>query len=137
MYHVPPPTPLLPIDPPPSTPKIGTLPTAIMRSSDKKLIFISYYATDPSFLEWGLVRVCYKDSMAQHPACLHDGRFLVEFYIPYSSDTHHNGINQQCWLQYHSSGNLLTPTSSLLTHMVKPSDTSNAYAKCHNLIAFV
>ena len=45
--------------------------------------------------------------MEQHPACLQDGRFLVEFYIPHSSDVRYNGINQQNWLQYHSSGDLL------------------------------
>ena len=60
----------------------ATLETAIVRSSDR-LFFISCCATDPLFQEWYLARVSLEDSIEQHPTCLQDGHFLVEFYIPH------------------------------------------------------
>ena len=136
MYHGPPHAPLIHVNIFPTIPGIQTLATAIARSSGK-LFFISYHATEPLFLEWRLVHVSLEDSaMEQDPAHLQDGSFLVDFYIPHSSYVRYNGINQRCWLQYYSSGNLLTPTStSLSTHLVKPSDISDACTKHHDLIA--
>ena len=85
MYHRLPPAPLIPVDTSPTIPSIGTLATTIGRSSNR-LFFISYLAIDPSFPEWRLAHVSLEHSMEQHPACLQDGRFLVEFYIPHYSD---------------------------------------------------
>jgi hypothetical protein len=39
-------------------------------------------------------------------------------------------------LQYHSIGNIATPTSSTTTHLIRPSDTSKAHAACHQLVPF-
>ena len=119
VYHGPDSAPLIPVDTSPTIPSIETLVTAITRSLDR-LFFISYHATDPLFAEC-LVRVSPEDSVEQNPACLQYGCFLVEFYIPHSSDVQCNGTNQRHWLQYHSIGNLLTPTLSSPDHLVEPS----------------
>ena len=66
---------------------------------------------DPNFLEYRLVRVALEQSMSLHPSYLQDGRFLVEFFIAHMEDVRFNGINQRFWLQYHSKGDIVTPTS--------------------------
>jgi hypothetical protein len=77
MYQGPPPAP--PIRATPSLPDISTLAASIISSADR-LFFISV-AVSPSYKEWRLVRVVLDDSISLHPACLQDGRFLVEFYV--------------------------------------------------------
>ena len=56
MHHGPPPAPPIPVDITPTIPTIGTLATAIVRSTDR-LFFNSYCSSDPPFPEWRLVRV--------------------------------------------------------------------------------
>ena len=93
IYQGPPPGPLMTRDTSPAIPPIGTLASAIVRSSDK-LFSIAFCSSCPTFPEWCLVCVAFQDSTELHPACLQDGHFLVEFYIVHSSDAHYNGVNQ-------------------------------------------
>jgi hypothetical protein len=129
-YNGPPPA--APSTKPSTDPDIGTLATAIVRSRDK-LFFISHSLGNARYREWRLVRVALDDSMSLHPSCLQDGKFLVEFYIPHSSDIRYNNLNQRYWLQYHSTTDIQTPTDYSRTHLVRPSDTSEQYARANGL----
>ena len=124
------PHPPAPLEPAPivhSVPSIGTLVTGIIKSVDR--LFLVADDADPHFIEWRLVRVALDDSMSLHTSCLQDGHFLVEFYIAHAhtDDVRFNGINQRCWLQYHSRGDVITPTSQSKTHLIRPSATSEDY----------
>ena len=70
------------------------------------------------------------------PSCLQDGKFLVEFYILHHEDVRQNATNQRYWLQYHPFSEITTPTSSIMTHMIRPSDTSEALAAKSHLVPF-
>jgi hypothetical protein len=70
------------------------------------------------------------------PSCLQDGRFLVEFFTLHHDDIRYNAINQHFWLQYHAASNIATPTPYAATHLIRPSDTSEAHAKHHGLVSF-
>ena len=120
--------------PSPSVPDIGQLSTAIVRSVDR-LFFVSHSLGSNNYREWRLVRVALDDSMALNPACLQDGRFLVEFFIPHTSDSRFNHVNQRFWLQYHSVSDIQTPTEASRTHLIRPSDTSAQYARSQGLKA--
>jgi hypothetical protein len=74
--------------------------------------------------------------MGSYPSCLDDRLYAVDFYIAHPSDFRYNAINQRFWLQYHSKTDLSGPCSSSSTHLICPSDTSKAYAKCHKLLQF-
>jgi hypothetical protein len=89
---------------------------------------------NPTTREWRLVCVAFSDSTSLSPSCLQDGRFLVEFYTLHHADVRFNASNQRYWLQYHSIGNIATPTSSTTTHLNRPSDTSEAHAAHHRWI---
>ena len=75
-------------------------------------------------------------TMSLYSSCVVDGRYLVDFYLPHPSDTRYNAINKRFWLQYHSHDDIVGPTSSALTHYIRPSDTSEAYAKRHRLLPY-
>jgi hypothetical protein len=49
---------------------------------------------------------------------------------------HFNAMNQRYWLQYHSLGNLATPTSMTTTHLICPSATLEALAFKQKLVPF-
>jgi hypothetical protein len=108
------------------------LAASIIASTDR-LFFISV-VINPSYKEWRLVRVILDNSIALHPACLQDGRFLVEFYVRHSDDIRYNNVNQRYWLQYHKAEDLRSPLDTTHTHLVRPSDTSNTYASRHGLL---
>ena len=132
-YTGPPPQP--PTYSPPTIPTLPTLMASIISSSDK-LFFVSHSFGNDSHREWRLMRVAFQDSVAFYPSYLQDGRFLVEFYILHDSDVRFNCINQRYWLQYHATTDIATPTSISETHLIRPSDSSNAYAKRHKLVPF-
>ena len=134
LYNGPPPAPLEPAPIAHSVPSIGTLVTGIIKSVDR--LFLVTDDADPYFIEWRLVRVALDDSMSLHTSCLQDGRFLVEFYIAHTDDVRFNGINQRFWLQYHSRGDVITPTSQSKTHLIRPSATSEDYANKELLVPF-
>ncbi len=74
--------------------------------------------------------------MSLHPACLHDGKFLVNFYIQHPSDIRYNACNQRYWLEYYPKSNIFLPTQSKTFHLVKPSQTSEQFARYSNLVPF-
>ena len=133
MYTGPPPAPPAPTSP--TIPSIASLAARIIQSTDK-LFFIAHRLPNTTVAEWRLVRVAFQDSVDLHPSCLQDGKFLVEFYIAHTSDVRYNGINQRYWLQYHPTEGIIAPSSSTDTHLIRPSDTSELYAKRHKLTPF-
>ena len=133
LYTGPPPAPA--VYAPPTIPPISTLVSTIISSSDK-LFFISHSLGNPSAREWRLVRVALADSTALSPSCLQDGRFIVEFFTLHHDDVRFNAMNQRYWLQYHQKGDINTPTSSTVTHLIRPSDTSEDLARKQHLIPF-
>jgi hypothetical protein len=132
MYTGPPPS--APITSPPTIPDISTLAASIIASSDK--LFLVAFAQSPSYREWRLVRVALADSISLHPACLQDGRFLVEFYVQHDADVRYNNINRRFWLQYHSASDLLSPVDTSQTHLIRPSDTSEHAAARKGYLPF-
>jgi hypothetical protein len=131
MYHGPPPKPPI-VSTHHTVPSIADLAPAIIRSTDR-LFFISFNFSAQKYHEWRLVRVALEDSMSLHPSCLQDGRFIVEFYIPHAGDIRYNCINKRFWLQYHTLADSVAPIELAQTHLVKPSDTSEQYARRKNL----
>jgi len=125
LYTGPPPSravPHLPSAPPPSSLVAGII------NSSYHLFFILHSLENPTTCEWRLVRVS--------PSCLQDGQFLMEFYTLHHADVRFNASNQQYWLQYHSIGDIATPTPSTTTHLIRPSDTLEAHAARHRLLPF-
>ena len=133
IYLVPPPS--ADMHQPPLIPPLSTLITRIVASIDR-LFFISYQIGTADAREWRLVQVNLEQSMSLHPSYMQDGKFLVEFYIPRTSDIRYNGINQRYWLQYHKQDDLLTPTLDSMTHLIQPSNTSAMYAARNGLLPF-
>lgn len=133
MYHGPPPSPAIVRQP--SVPAISTLVKSIIDSTDR-LFFVSHSLGNPSIREWRLIRVAFTDSTAMSPSCLQEGKFLVEFYILHHEDVRQNAMNQRYWLQYHPFSDITTPTSSIMTHLIRPSDTSEALAAKSHLVPF-
>jgi hypothetical protein len=60
----------------------------------------------------------------------------MEFFTLHHDDIQYNTTNQRFWLQYHNSGDITTPTPYAATHLIQPSDTSEAHAKHHGLVPF-
>jgi len=133
LYTGPPPSRAVPS--PPSAPPLSSLVASIINSSDR-LFFISHSLGNPNTCEWRLVCMAFSDSTSLSPSCLQDGRFLMEFYTLHHADVRFNASNQRYWLQYHSIGDIATPTPSTTTHLIRPSDTSEAHAACHRLVPF-
>jgi hypothetical protein len=119
----------------PSIPAIHLLISAIIQSTDK-LFFVSHSIGLNDAREWHLARVALQDSMSLYPSCTQDGRYLFEFYICHPSDWQYNSINQHYWLQYCGIDEVAMPTASTDTHLICPSNTSNAYAARHKLVPF-
>jgi hypothetical protein len=133
MYTGPPPAP--PVSSPPSIPDIASLAAKIIASADR-LFFVAIGPVSSSYREWRLVRIAFDDSIALHPACLQDGKFLVEFYVCHHDDVRFNATNQRYWLQYHLQGDLVSPMDTTTTHIVRPSDTSHSLALRKGLLPF-
>jgi hypothetical protein len=129
------PPPAAPLHTIPSIPATHLLTAAIIQSSDK-LFFVSHSIGSNDVREWRLARVAFQDSMSLYPLCTQDGWYLFEFYICHPSDWRYNAINQRYWLQYHGINDVVTPALSTDTHLIRPSDTSDAYAVRHNLVPF-
>jgi hypothetical protein len=127
--------PFLELIQPPSIPPISTLLTSIIALSDR-LFFISHSLGNPSVCEWHLVCTAVSDSTALSPSCLQDKRFLIKFYTLHHDDVRFNATNQPYWLQYHSLGNLTTPTSNTSMHLIRHSDTLEALAMKQKLVPF-
>jgi hypothetical protein len=133
MYHGPPPAPATVHQP--AVPSVSALNKAILDLTDR-LFFVSHSRGNPSIRKWRLVRVALADSTAMSPSCLQDGKLIVEFYILHHEDVRHNATNQRYWLQYHPFCDITTPTSSTMTHMIRPYDTSKYLAARSRLVPF-
>ena len=123
---------------PPLTPPLCSVPTipsapilaqCIINSADK-LFFISR-KIEFGIREWHLVRVAFSASTSSYPSCLKDGKYIVDFYSSHPVDFCLNAINQRFWLCYHTQEDLMGPCLSCDTHLIRPSDTSEAYASQH------
>jgi hypothetical protein len=119
---------------------MSPLPTAArlasrLVSSNSKLFFISWSLPGCAHREWQLVRVNLAASISHNPECLHNGRFIVEFFICHPNDHKEHPLNQRWWLKYHAGSS----TSRLQQgdyQILRPDDNSAAYAKQHNLFPF-
>ena len=47
-----------------------------------------------------------------------------------------NAVNQRYWIQFHSREDILHPSLSTDTHLIRPSETSDDYAQRHKLLSF-
>ncbi len=132
LYTRPPPSaPLYSI---PAVPSATTLAQRIINSTDK-LFFISW-KIGSTVCKWRLVCVVLGATTSSYPSCLEDGKYIVDFYTSHPSDSCLNAINQQFWLRYHSREDLMGPCLSCDTHLIKLSNTSEAYASRHKLFPF-
>jgi hypothetical protein len=119
----------------PSVPAIHLLMAAIIRSTDC-LFFVSHSIGANGAREWRLARVAFNDSVSICPSCMLDSHFLFEFYICDPANWHYNTVNQRYWIQFHGCEDILHPLLTTNTHLARPSDTSEDYAKHHNLLPF-
>ncbi len=103
--------------------------------STNKLFFISWNIGF-SVREWRLVHVALRVTTSSYPSCFDDGKYIVDFYTSHPSDSRMNAVIQQFWLCYHSQSDLMGPCSSCDTHLIRPTDTSEAYASRHHLLPF-
>ena len=120
---------------PPSVPAIAQLAASILKSKDK-LFFIAHSIPGSTVAEWTLARVALSDSVSQHPSCLQDGRFLVDFYLCHPADKLYNCSNQRYWLEYHPTGTAANPLRDRTTHLIRPSAESPRYATAEGLVPF-
>ena len=67
---------------------------------------------------------------------MQDGRFLVEFYVGHPADKRYNAKNQRFWLEYHPIVEIANPHRNWTTHLIRPSDQSQAYAAKERLRLF-
>ena len=119
----------------PSVPAIHLLTAAIIKSTDR-LFFVSHSIGVNDAREWRLAQIAFTDFVSIYPSCKLDGRFLFEFYICHPTDWRYNAVNQHYWIQFHGCEDILHPLLTTNTHLVCSSDTSDDYAKCHNLLLF-
>jgi hypothetical protein len=132
LYTGPPPT-----SPPCSIPAIPSaliLAQQIINSADK--LFFIPWKIGFSVRKWRLVRVALSATTSSYPSCFEDGKYIVDFYTSHPSDSCMNAVNQRIWLRFHSRADLMGPCSSYDTHLIQPTDTSEAYASCHHLLPF-
>ena len=105
-------------------------------SSKHRLFFIAFLLPGSEQREWNLVRVAYQASLSANKNCLHDGRFLVDFYILHPEDKTYNATNQQYWLEYHKQKSILQAEHAATYHLLRPSAESETYAKAKGLIPY-
>lgn len=116
-----------------SPPSLSDLVVSIIGSNDK-LFFVSISIHASNVREWRLARVNLQRSTSLHSSCLQDGKFLMEFYTCHPNDSRYCAINQRHWLHYQPVDYVNDASVTSATHLVKPSDTSEAYAQRHHLV---
>ena len=116
-------------------PKLVELHAQLLQSRDC-LFFIAHVVPGTSTREWQLIRIAYSDTMAVHPECLHDGKFLVDFYILHHEDKAYDAPNQRYWLEYHKYDDLNRADHATAYHLVKPSPESEQWARRHGLYPY-
>jgi hypothetical protein len=104
-------------------------------ASTARLFFISWKAPGSSRREWHLVQAQLDSSLSLNPGCLHNGKYLVHFFIIHPSDKQQHPRNQRWWLEYH-------PSSSIARihqgdyHLLRPDSYASVYAKENYLHPF-
>lgn len=97
-------------------------------SSTSRLFFISWCQPASCRREWHLVQVQLDASLSLNPDCLHNGRYLVNFFIIHPKDKAQHPRNQRWWLEYH-------PASTVARihqgdyHLLRPDSYAPVYAK--------
>ncbi len=125
---------------PPTCPNPFAIPPASILAKQiingaNKLFFISW-KIGLNVREWRLVCVALRATTSSYPSCFDDGKYIVDFYTSHPSDSRMNAVNQCFWLRYHSQSDLMGPCSSHNTHLIRPTDSSEAYASRHHLLPF-
>lgn len=135
-YTGPPPAPPAAPDSAPTdaVPPTPSLVASIIASLDKLFFVAVKIGSGCDVSEWRLVRVALADSLALYPSCLQDCRFLVDFYILHPADVRFNAINQRYWIQYHPHQDGGSNAALDESHLIRPSESSEAYAKRHRLV---
>jgi hypothetical protein len=105
----------------------------MVRSKDK-LFFITHSPTNKHRKEWKLVQIDFEKSMQLHPACLHDGKFLVNFLIQHRHDDSVNLPDKRFWIEYHAAASAKTLSSRY--HLLTPSSVSPQIAINRNLVPY-
>ena len=100
------------------------------------MFFIAHRVPGTTASEWYLVRVDLDSTISANPNAMQDGRFLVEFYVGHPADKRYNAINQRFWLEYHPIIDMANPFRNRTTHLIRPSDQSQAYAAKERLRPF-
>ncbi len=118
----------------PATPSVSILDQQIIHSAD--ILFFISWKIGFSVREWRLICVALSATTSSYPSCLEDGKYIVDFYTSHPSDSRMNAVNQRFWLCYHSREDLMGPCSSCDTQLIRPTDTSEAYALCHHQFSF-
>jgi hypothetical protein len=123
---------------------ILTLPTSIktrttivadLIRSENKLYVIAYsQQRSQARKEWKLVRVDFQKSLQQHPSCLQDGRFLVEFFIEHHIDKNLDICNRWYWIEYQGSNS--HKSLSVDYHILQHSQYSEATARSKQLTPY-
>jgi hypothetical protein len=135
-------TPAMPIESNPN--KISTF-TSSMRTkssivadiirSEDRLFFMAYsQSRSQDRKEWKLVRVDFQRSLQQHPTCLQDGRFLVDFFIEHHRDKNLDICTRRYWTEYHKTNS--HKSLSLDYHILQPSQYSENTAKSMGLTPY-
>jgi len=134
MTTQPPPSPPLPLETPVVPSGVDLM--ATLYPSVDRLFFISHTVPGSDVAEWSLVQVDLALSMREHPDCVHDGRFLVNFYTCHPDDKFYNARNQRYWLEYHPKLCEPDPHRQRSTHLIRPSSQSPSYATAEGLLPF-
>ena len=116
----------------PSIPELN----ALLSMSEDKLFFIAYNLPNSMKKEWQLVRVAYSVTLAMHPHCVEDGRYLVVFYIRHPEDASFNAPNQRYWLDYHHGPSTIRSDHAKIYHLIQPTTDSDRYAIANGLIPY-
>ena len=82
------------------------------------------------------MQIALRDSLREHPNCVLDGRFLIDFYTCHPKDKAFNAVNQRYWLEHHPFRELPNPTRLRTTHLLRPSVNSPDYAASQDLRPF-
>jgi hypothetical protein len=103
--------------------------------SEDTLFFINHSVTaTEGRKEWKLIQVNFEKSIQQQPACLQNGRFLVDFYIEHHQDKSLDIRDRSFWLEYHKSNS--HKTISTQYHILQPSQFSSKTATDKDLVPY-
>jgi hypothetical protein len=115
-------------------PSLPDLIASIIKSDDKLFFINVSHTSQPSdYCEWQLVQLNFDKTMNDHPQCIHDGKFLVEFLLPHPNDSLYAPPNQRFWTEYKNINNPSQERKEY--HLVRPSNNVTKYCKQKNLTA--